>query len=44
MGCDERAVGHAKTPGSLQVPQVLRLFVDAVIRFHASVSDCDVDH
>jgi hypothetical protein len=42
MGGDERVVGHAKTLGSLQVAQVLRLSVDAV--FCASVSDCDVDH
>jgi hypothetical protein len=44
MGGDEREVRHAKTLGSLRVAQVLRLSVDAVIGFHASVSDCDVDH
>ena len=44
MGGDERAVGHAKTPGSLRAAQVLRLSVDAVIGFHASLSNYDVDH
>ena len=44
MGGDERAVEHAKTPGSLRAAQVLQLSVDAVVEFHASVSDCDMDH
>ena len=44
MGGDEREVGHAKTLGNLRVAQVLRLSIDAVIGFRASVSDCDVDH
>ena len=44
MGGDERAFGHPKTPGSLRVAQVLQLSVDAVVGFHASVSDCDMDH
>ena len=44
MGGDERAVGHAKMLGSPRVAQVLRLSVDAVVRFHASVFDCDVEH
>jgi hypothetical protein len=35
MGGDERAVKHARTPGSLRVAKVLRLFVDAVVGFHA---------
>jgi hypothetical protein len=35
MGGDERAVRHARTPGSLRVAQVLRLSVDAVVGFHA---------
>jgi len=44
MGGDEREVRHAKTLGILRVAQVLRLSVDAVVGFHASVSYCDVDH
>jgi hypothetical protein len=44
MGGDERAVGHAKTLGSLRLAQVLRLSIDAVVGFRASVSDCDVEH
>jgi hypothetical protein len=44
MGGDERAVGHAKTLGNLQLAQVLQLSIDAVVGFHASVSDCDVEH
>ena len=44
MGGGERVVRHAKTLGSLRVAQVLRLSIDAVIGFHASVSDYDVDH
>jgi hypothetical protein len=35
MGGDERAVRHARTPGSLRVAQVLRLSVDAFVGFHA---------
>ena len=44
MGGDERVVRHAKTLGSLRVAQVLRLSIDAVIGFHASVSDYNMDH
>jgi hypothetical protein len=44
MGGDERSVGHAKTLGSLRLAHVLRLSIDAVIGFHALVSDCDVEH
>jgi hypothetical protein len=44
MGGDERAVGHAKTLGSLPVAQALRISIDAVVGFHASVSNCDVQH
>jgi hypothetical protein len=44
MGGDEREVGHVKTLGSLWVAHVLRLFIDAVIGFRASISDCDVEH
>ena len=44
MGGDDRAVGHAKTLGSLRVAQVLRLSIDAVVGFRASVSDCDMEH
>ena len=44
MGGDEREVGHAKTPGRLRAAQVLQLSVDAVVGFHDSVSDCDMDH
>ena len=44
MGGDEREVGHAKTLGNLWVAQVLRLSIDAVVGFRASVSDYDVDH
>jgi hypothetical protein len=44
MGGDERAVGHAKTLGSLRLAQVLRISIDAVVGFRASVSDCDVEH
>jgi hypothetical protein len=44
MGGNESAVRNAKTLGSMWVAQVLRLSVDAVIGFCASVSDCDVDH
>ena len=44
MGGDERVVRHAKTLGSLRVAHVLRLSIDAVIGFHASVSRCNVDH
>jgi hypothetical protein len=44
MGGDERVVGHAKTLGSLWLAQVLRLSIDAVVGFRASVSDCDVDN
>ena len=44
MGGDERVVKLPKTLGSLRVAQVLRLSIDVVIGFHASVSDYDVDH
>ena len=44
MGGDERAIGHAKTLGSLWLTRVLRLSIYAVIGFCASVSDCDVEH
>jgi hypothetical protein len=44
MGGDERAVGHAKTLGSLRLTRVLRLSIYAVVGFRASVSDCDVEH
>jgi hypothetical protein len=44
MEGDEREVGHAKTLGSLRLAQVLRLSIDAVVGFRASVSDCDVEH
>jgi len=44
MGGDERVVGHAKTLGSLCLAQFLRLSIDAVVGFHASVSDCDMEH
>ena len=44
MGGDERAVGHAKTLGSLRLAQVLRISIDAVVGFCASLSDCDVEH
>ena len=44
MGGDERVVGHAKTLGSLWFTRVLQLSIYVVIGFHASVSDCDVEH
>ena len=44
MGGNERAVGHAKTLGSLRVAQALRLSIDAIVGFYASVSNCNVDH
>jgi hypothetical protein len=44
MGGDERAVGHAKTLGSMRLAQVLRISIDAVVGFRASLSDCDVEH
>jgi hypothetical protein len=44
MGGDERVVRHAKTLGSLRVAKVLRLSIDVVIGFQASVSDYDMDH
>ena len=44
MGGDERALRHAKTLGSLRLAQVLRLSIDAVVGFCASLSDYDVEH
>jgi hypothetical protein len=44
MGGNERAVGHVKKLGSLQLTRVLRLSIYAVVGFRASVSDCDVEH
>jgi hypothetical protein len=44
MGGDERAVGHAKTLGSMRLAQVLRISIDAVVGFRASLSNCDVEH
>jgi hypothetical protein len=44
MGGNERAVGHVKTLGSLQLAQVLRLSIDEVVGFRASISDCDVEN
>ena len=44
MGGDERAVGHAKKLGSLRLAQVLRISINAVVEFRASLSNCDVEH
>ena len=44
MGGDEREVGHALRLRSLRVAQLLRLSIDTVIGFPASVSNCNVDH
>ena len=44
MGGDERAVGHEKTLGNLQLAQVLRLSIDVVVGFRVLVYDCDVEH
>ena len=44
MGGNESAIRNAKTLGSMWVAQVLRLSIDALVGFHASVSGCNVDH
>jgi hypothetical protein len=44
MGGDQREIEHVLRLGSLWVAQVLRLSIDAVVGFRASISNCDVDH
>ena len=44
MGGDEREIKHVLRLGSLRVTQVLRLSIDALVGFYASVSGCNVDH